>query len=212
MRAPLPETIRVKLSSEEAGAVSITPVVVREMPLGELVGLMLDLTGKDAARIRELLLRGTLVSGASRYRWPGWDAGLENIQELLAGFPDPDPARPFAADRCIRVILRGPGLRVEIAREALLKKRIFRRRSFWDALLEVAAGAELQYAGYLYSEGEDRYRLDIPPPGLMQLRENAGLLCYSSLEAQVRTAALTSVEFFVLRSPAPQVSGRATLS
>ena len=54
----LPGTVRVKLSSEEAGAVSVTPVVVREMPLGDLVELMLDLAGKDAARIRELLLRG----------------------------------------------------------------------------------------------------------------------------------------------------------
>ena len=56
------------------GSISITPVVVREMPLRELVEYMLGVTGKDEARIRELLLRGTLVSGASRFRWAGWEA------------------------------------------------------------------------------------------------------------------------------------------
>ena len=91
----LPPTVRVKLSSEAAESISITPVVVQEMPVGELVEYMLGVTGKDEARIRELLLRGSLVSGASRFRWTGWDAGLENLRELLATFPDPDPSRPF---------------------------------------------------------------------------------------------------------------------
>ena len=42
-----------------------------EMPMRELVEHMLGVTGKDEARVRELLLRGTLVSGASRFRWTG---------------------------------------------------------------------------------------------------------------------------------------------
>jgi len=62
----LPPIVRVKLSSEAAESISITPVVVREMPVRELVEYMLGVTGKDEARIRELLLRGSLVSGASR--------------------------------------------------------------------------------------------------------------------------------------------------
>ncbi|HOK47650.1 MAG TPA: hypothetical protein PLK67_17025, partial [Bryobacteraceae bacterium] len=70
---PLPETIRVKVSSESAGYMSLTPVVVRDMPLRELVELMLGFTGKDAARIQELLRRGTLVSEGSRFRWAGWE-------------------------------------------------------------------------------------------------------------------------------------------
>ena len=79
----LPPTVRVKLSSEAAESISITPVVVQEMPVGELVEYMLGVTGKDEARIRELLLRGSLVSGASRFRWTGWDAGLENLREQV---------------------------------------------------------------------------------------------------------------------------------
>ena len=46
----LPDRIRVKLSSEAAEGISITPVVAREMPLRELVEYMLGVTGKDAAR------------------------------------------------------------------------------------------------------------------------------------------------------------------
>src|SRR5437868_13724826 len=103
----LPDRIRVKLSSEAAEGISITPVVAREMPLRELVEYMLGITGKDEARVRELLLRGTLVSGASRFRWSGWEAEAPAIAELLRTFPAPEPERPFASARCVRAILRG---------------------------------------------------------------------------------------------------------
>ena len=68
----LPPTVRVKLSSEAAESISLTPVIVQEMPLRELIEYMLGVAGKDEGRIRELLLRGTIVSGASRFRWSGW--------------------------------------------------------------------------------------------------------------------------------------------
>src|SRR5689334_14193150 len=103
----LPDRVRVKLSSEAAESISITPVVAREMPLAELVEYMLGVTGKDEGRIRELLLRGTLVSGASRFRWVGWEAEPQELRDLLTMFPDPEPERPFAAERCVRAILRG---------------------------------------------------------------------------------------------------------
>src|SRR5579872_6317441 len=103
----LPDAIRVKLSSEAAEGISLTPVVVREMPLRELVEHMLGVTGKDEARVRELLLRGALVSGASRFRWTGWEADHAGLRELLATFPDPEPSRPFAPERSVRAILRG---------------------------------------------------------------------------------------------------------
>jgi hypothetical protein len=93
----LPPTLRVKLSSEAAGSISITQVVVQEMPVAELVEHMLGVTGKDEARIRQLLLRGTLVSGASRFRWTGCDAAPDDLRLLLATFPDarpPPPPRP----------------------------------------------------------------------------------------------------------------------
>lgn len=200
MQAPLPETIRVKLSSEQAGAISLTPVVSREMPLRELAALMLDLTGKDAARVCELLLRGTLVSGATRYRWASMNAGLEELGTLLVSFPDLDPSLHFEAERCVRVILSGSGFRAEIPREALCKKRLLWRSSFWDVLMHVVAGTTLSYSGYLHSEGADQYSMEVTTQELAFLRENAGLLCYTSLERQVRTRALICVEFVVPRS------------
>jgi hypothetical protein len=198
----LPATIRVKLSSEEAGAIAMTPVVVREMPLGDLVALMLDLAGKDAARVREVLLRGTLVSGASRYRWAGWQADLGELGELLASLPGPDPARPFLPDRCVQVRMQGVALATGVPPEALTRRRLLHRRSFWDVLMEAVAGAGLEYAGYSYKERADRFRLQVTDELSQRIRENAGLLCYTSLENQIRLGRLESVEFLVERAPA----------
>ncbi|HSW49129.1 MAG TPA: hypothetical protein VLH09_03095 [Bryobacteraceae bacterium] len=195
----MPGTVRVKLSSEEAAAVSITPVVVREMPVRDLIGLMLDYTRKDTRRIQSILGRGTLVSGATRYRWEGWQASSETVQAILASFPDPEPARPFVPDLCVRVVLRGSGLRLGVPREALSGRGLFRRRSFWDVLAEVAA-AGVEYAGYSYGEQADRFLLKIPPSGRECLKENAALLRFPKLEVQIRSGAFDVVEFFVRRS------------
>jgi hypothetical protein len=197
--ASLPETIRVKLSSEAAGGVSITPVVVREMPLRDLVEWMLDLTGKNAARLRELLLGGTLVSGASRFRWAALEAGVESLEALLATFPDPEPERPFAPERCIRVRIEGPGRCEDIPREALARRRFLSRSSFWDILVEVAAEVGLRYAGYFYRERADRYVLEIPPAQLERMQNSARLLRYSSLEAHMRAGSARELVFLVRR-------------
>jgi hypothetical protein len=198
----LPATIRVKLSSEDAGAIAVTAVVVREMPLGELVALMLDLTGKDAARVRELLLRGTLVSGASRYRWAGWEADLGDLEELLASLPGADPAQAFVADRCVHVWMLGAALRAGVPPAALTRRRLLHRRSFWDVLMEAVAGGGLAYAGYSYKEHADRFRLKLTDEVSRRIRENAGLLCYTNLENQIRLGRVESVEFLVERAHA----------
>jgi hypothetical protein len=195
----LPPTVRVKLSSEAAESISITPVVVQEMPVGELVEYMLGVTGKDEARIRELLLRGSLVSGASRFRWTGWDAGLENLRELLATFPDPDPSRPFAASHCTRATLRGGRQPIEIAREAAARKGLFQRESFWDALMKMVAGEGTVYAGYSYRERADRYLREFAHAELGQLRASSGLVRYTILSDQIRTQAFTQAELYVKR-------------
>jgi hypothetical protein len=199
----LPPTVRVKLSSEAAGSISITPVVVRDMPVGELVEYMLGVTGKDEARIRELLLRGSLVSGASRFRWTGWDAGIENLRELLAAFPDADPSRPFAAANCTRATLRGGRQPIEIAREAGARKGLFQRESFWDALMKAIAGASPAYApvymGYSYAERADRYLRRFSHAELGQLRAASCLVRYTILSGQIRTLGFTEAELYAKR-------------
>src|ERR1043165_2232778 len=134
---PLPSTVRVKLSSEAAEAISITRVVVQDMPMSDLMDHILGVTGKDQARIGELLRCGSLVSGSSRFRWEGWEADPAAVRELLARFPDPDPARVFEAARCGRVVLRGDRRPIVLGRDAVARKGLFQRLSFWDVLMEV---------------------------------------------------------------------------
>jgi hypothetical protein len=195
----LPATVRVKLSSEAAESISITPVVVQEMPVRELVEYMLGVTGKDEARIRELLLRGSLVSGGSRFRWAGWDVDLQNLRELLATFPDPDPARRFAADLCTRATLRGGRQAIEISREAGARKGLLQRESFWDALMKVITGRNPVYAGYSYRERSDRFLREFSHDELGQLRAASGLVRYTILSDQIRTLAFTQAELYVKR-------------
>jgi hypothetical protein len=197
---PLPDSVRVKLSSEAAESISITPVVIRDIPIRELIEHMLGVTGKDAPRLHELLLRGTLVSGASRFRWAGWDADRDAIQAVLATFPDPDPLRPFSAELCVRAALRGPGRRIEIPREIGQRKPLFRRASFWDTLMGVAASSEARYVEYSYRERADCYSAALSMPALERLRDSAGLVKYSTLQQQIRHTNLETVDLFVRRS------------
>ena len=195
----LPQTVRVKLSSEAAESIALTPVVAQDMPVRDLVEYMLGVTGKDEARIRELLRRGGLVSGASRFRWAGWEAEAEAIRELLATFPDPEPSRPYAAAQCIRAILRGGRQPIDLTREAGQRKGLFQKQSFWDALQGVISSGVPQYDGYAYRARADRYIREFSLAEIGQLRAAGNLLRYTTLQEQLRTAPFTQAELFVLR-------------
>lgn len=195
----LPETIKVKLSSEAAEGISLTPVVVREMPFRELFELLLPLTGKQPQRIGELLARGTLVSGASRFRWLGWQAQLQDIEALLADYPDADPLRPFAWTRCVKALLRAGVTAVEVPREAASQRRLLRKDSFWDVVAELAA-AGAAYVDYSYREQADRYRIALSPQQRQRLLAGVDLLTYSSLAQQIRRAAPDTLELIVKRA------------
>jgi hypothetical protein len=195
----LPDSIRVKLSSEVAESISITPVVVREMPIRELVEHMLGVAGKDESRVHDLLLRGTLVSGASRFRWAGWEANHEAIRELLASFPDSDPQRRFAPELCVRATLRSPVRRVDIPREIGRQKPLFRRASFWSVLMEVAASGEARYIEYSYRERADCYTAALSLAALERLRKNSDLLKYSTPQQQILSTPLDTVDLFCTR-------------
>jgi hypothetical protein len=183
----------VKLSSEAAEAISITPVVVQELPLRELVEHMLGVTGKDAPRISELLLRGTLVSGASRFRWVGWQPDPDSLQELLATFPDPEPARPFAADRCIRSTLRGGRQSIES------RKSLLQRENFWDVLIEVIGAVSVSYVSYSYRDRADRYLREFTLAESERIRAAASSVKYSTLRDLIRSVAFTQAELYVTR-------------
>ena len=195
----LPQTVRVKLSSEAAESISLTPVVVQELPVRELIEHMLGVTGKDEPRIRELLLRGTLVSGASRFRWAGWEADPDGMREVLATFPDADPSRPFAVERCVRAILRGGRQALEIPREVGARKGLFQRASFWKLLMEVAGGGNAVYGGYSYRDRADRYWRELDIGEAERVRGASATVQFSTLRDQIRSAAFTQVELYCER-------------
>ncbi|MBS1859909.1 MAG: hypothetical protein JST11_31355 [Acidobacteria bacterium] len=195
----LPPTVRVKLSSEAAEAISLTPVVVREFAIRDLMEQILGVTGKDEARIGELLLRGTMVSGASRFRWQGWAVDEAALRELLATFPDPDPSRMFAAANCLRAVLRGGRQPIELPRDAASRKGMFQRANFWDALMRVVAAGSSGYAGYSYRERCDRYVRELSHAEAEEIRAAAGSVQYSTVRERILTTGFTQVELFVAR-------------
>jgi len=197
----LPETIRVKLSSEAAESIALTPVVVQEMAVRDLVEHMLGIAGKDEARIRDLLLHGTLVSGASRFRWAGWDVAADDLRRLLAQFPDPDPSRPFSPHACVRAILRGSRHSIEIPREAGARKGFFQRRSFWDSLMAVVAAGTTTYLGYTYRDRADRYLRDLTRAEADSVRTAGAVIRYTTLRDRIRTVAFTQIELWMKRTP-----------
>lgn len=193
----LPQTVRVKLSSEDAGSISITPVVVQEFALRELVEHVLAITAKDEARIREILLRGTMVSGASRFRWQGWDADPGELRDLLAVFPDPDPSLAFDARRCTRAVLLGSRETIEIPKEAAAGKGLLQRTSFWDVLMAVIGSAV--YAGYSYRERADRYTRRLTPEEAGRLRDAAAAVRFTTLRDRIRASRFDSLELYTPR-------------
>ncbi|MBK5294974.1 MAG: hypothetical protein JJE04_25270 [Acidobacteriia bacterium] len=194
-----PETIRVKLSSEAAGAISLTPVVVRDIPARELMEYMLPQTGKRIDRIHEILMRGSMVSGASRFRWEGWQASENDIAGMLAHFPDPEPWRPFERKLCVHAALCGPTARIEVPREAASQRSFLRRTSYWDVLMRVAAASSPAYREYSYKDRGDVYRMTLGSEAASTLRGEAFRLVFSTLTRQIQGAALDAVDFQVPR-------------
>ena len=195
----LPQTVRVKLMSEAAGYISLSPVVVQELPVRDLIEQILAVTGKDEPRIRETLLRGTMAAGASRFRWTGWDADADELRRLLAGFPDPDPARPFLAERCICVVLAGGRQEVTILRDAAARRRWFGRRTFWDDLMAVAGESAAAYAEYSYRHRADRYVRELSHDEAARIRRAAARARFPALCDRVRPPAFARAELFAER-------------
>jgi len=196
----LPQTIRVKLSSETAEAISLTPVVVQELPTLELIEHILGITGKDEPRIREVLLRGTVVSGASRFRWAGLETDVESLRDALGSFPDPDPTRQFSAGSCVRAILRGGRQSIEMSRESVGRSGLLRRSTFWDLLMEVIVAGELLYSGYSYRDRADRFVRELSVDEASRLRAGSDAVRYTTLRDQIRSIGFARAELYVRRA------------
>ena len=196
---PLPEQIRTKISSEAAGYISMSPVARQDLAPAELIERILGLTGKDPTRIREILSRGTLVSGPSRYRWEPLDAAEDELAGLLESFPDPLPDRPFDSALCDLIVVKGQRGSVPLSREVAAARRWFKKVSYWDVLSELFERAGPRYERYSYSERADVYSVELCFETAAELQSRAKLLKYTSLIEQMRHAQPKGLEAFVER-------------
>jgi hypothetical protein len=188
----LPESISVRYSDEEAGYVTIRPVVRQTFRMDELLDMILSVAGKDVARVRRILHSGTVVYHFFRYWWTGFDAEEGELQAALTRFPDPDPARPFSAQYCVKATFEVTGTNphplLELERAVASRRRIFRSQSFWDKLLEIAGRGPLTYQGYSYGLRADQYRLELNPENLAQIIQAAKQCAPRNLRPAIRSA------------------------
>ncbi len=138
---PLPETIAVKYTEEEAEYLSLRPVVRQTFRIRELLDMILAVAGKDPARVQQILRSGTAVFHFYRYWWQGFEVTLDELAPLLATFPDPQPSRPFCAEECTAVELQPASGHhaLLIEKKDAAQRNLLRRRSLWDCLLAAAS-------------------------------------------------------------------------
>jgi hypothetical protein len=187
---PLPETIPVRYTEEEAGYVSFRPVVRQSFRPDQLLDMVLSVTGKDAARIKQILRSGTVVFHFYRYWWTGFDIDETELRGLLARFPDPDPSREFRGAECTLVAIESgappPRPPLEVQKTAISRRRLFRRRSFWDALLAEAASTPVIYHGYSFAHHGDLYWLELSAEARARLAGAAASLAPRAMRQELQ--------------------------
>jgi hypothetical protein len=218
---PLPETIAVKYTEEEAGHLSVRPVVLQTFRAAELVDMIVQVAGKDPRRLQQILRGGTVTFHSYRYWWDGFEADPAALQEILGTYPDADPARPFAAERCSEVILESSGspprYSVRIKRAEAEKRSglraFFGSGNFWEALMRLAtestaamagagssrSGVRLHYKEYSYALRADVYSLALSAEEVARLANDANR--YAPRELRVELMSLPSVSQMVFVCP-----------
>lgn len=163
---PLPNQIPVRYTEEDAGFVSVRPVVKQTFQLHELVDMVVSVAGKDPARVQQILRNGTVIYNGYRYWWDALPADREEIEQLLLPFPDDDPSRPFDLAQATAVLLEiGGGAQrtvVEISRQDAAQKKLFAKHSPWDVLTNFASGKSPRYDKYAHARRADLFRLSLP--------------------------------------------------
>src|SRR6266404_793094 len=162
---PLPETIAVRFTEEDAGYVTVRPVVRQVFRLAELVDMVLSVTGKNELRVKQIFRAGTVVYNGFRYSWEGFVSEADELAALLAPFPDDDPLRAFNADAVTAVTLEiGGGTQrslIAITRQEASARRLFQKRSPWEILLGAARESAPRYEKYSHAQRGDVYRLHV---------------------------------------------------
>jgi hypothetical protein len=197
----LPETIPVRYTEEEAGYVSFRPVVRQIFRLHELLDMVLSVTGKEPARVQQILRSGTIVFHFYRYWWQGFEVSDDELATLLGAFPDPDPAREFRPESCTKVLIESGSATarpaIELDRASVAHRGLLRRRSFWDILLAQASTGPLVYHGYSYGHRADLYRLELSGEQRLKLASAAASLAPRNLRKELQFLSQASRLVFV---------------
>ncbi len=158
----LPETIAVRFTEEEAGYISVRPVLRQNFRLGELADMIVRVTGKHPERVAQILRAGSVTYNGFRYWWPGFSASPGELRELLLPFPENDPSRLFRFEEAAGVILESGGgpsrSRIELPRAQASARRLFWRRSPWQLLAAAARDFPPAYEQYSYAHRADLFR------------------------------------------------------
>lgn len=188
---PLPDVIPVRYTEEEAGYVSFRPVVRQSFRGDQLLDMVLSVTGKDATRIKQILHSGTVVFHFYRYWWAGFDISEAELTEILSRFPDPDPSREFRGAECTTIAIEfaatPPRPSAEIEKRAISTSRLFRRQSFWDALLSEVSSKPPAYHGYSFAHHADLYRLELTDESRARLLAAAAALSPRAVRRELET-------------------------
>jgi hypothetical protein len=188
----LPEQIPVRYTDEDAGYMSVRPVIKQTFHLHELVDMVVSVAGKDAARVQQIFRSGTVIYNGYRYWWDALQADREELERLLVPFPDDDPSRPFEPEKATAVLLEiGGGAQctvMEISRHDAAAKKLFAKHSPWDILTNFAAGKTARYEKYAHARRADLFRLSLPFDQAHQLL--AALLAAAPRKLKYRWSAL----------------------
>jgi hypothetical protein len=221
---PLPETIPVKYTEEEAEYISMRPLVRQEFRSAELVDMIVQVAGKDTERVQKILNAGTIVFHSFRYWWAGFEADAAALNEILKKYPDAYPQRDFRAEDCTEVILESRNLSVptsaaaassqataslagfpssparhslRIRRDQADKRKMLRSRSVWDILMNLARRSAPAYREYSYSLRGDIYALPLSSERAATLARDATQAAPRALRAELATLPKMSQIIFI---------------
>ena len=214
---PLPETIAVKYTEEEAEYLSMRPLVRQTFRAPELVDMIVHVAGKDSTRVQQILRAGTIVFHSFRYWWPPFEPDPAALAEILAKYPDADPARPFESADCSEVILESSGSpprhSLSITEDSIAKatnplhkiaRTLRNKPTFWQVLMNFAEAAQTRprYREYSYSRRADLYSIALTAQQISHLNQAAAHHAPRSLRAEILEPPPISQIVFVCPRPA----------
>jgi hypothetical protein len=163
---PLPPQIPVRYAEDDAGYVTMRPVVKQTFRLNELIDMVVSVVGKDPGRVQQIFRTGTVLYNGFHYWWDSLSADLPEIEALVANFPDDDPSRSFDAAKVTAVLFESGGgtqrSLSEISVAEAADKKLFAKSSAWHVLADFASANPPRYEKYSHARRADLFRLTVP--------------------------------------------------